>query len=151
MRSRYATQEGVRDRHLAHHKQQRQMNHEYRERHQKYAAKHYSSFDGRAKTLLKGAYKRDPGATVTLEHIVRMLGLGVCPVTKIPFDISSGFRRGGNGHNNPFAPSLDQIVAKGGYTNANTRLVIWQYNMMKGERTDEELLFICRSIVENAE
>ena len=31
-----------------------------------------------------------------------------------------------------------------GYTKENTRIVIWQYNLMKGELTDSELLDICK-------
>ena len=107
----------------------------------------YASLEGRAKTLLNGAKRRDKNATVTLDHIRNLLIDGICPVTGIKFELSHSFRLKTGRYYNPYSPSLDQIKPKNGYSNENTRLVIWQYNLMKGELSDTEILMICNSIV----
>jgi hypothetical protein len=110
----------------------------------------YESVRGRAKTLLKGAERRrykgkvfDIDEQFVLDPIIK----GVCQVTGLPFDLSP--------HpsycKNPFSPSIDRCDKNDGYSRENSRIVIWQYNLMKGEMTDEEILDICRQIVRVAD
>lgn len=56
-----------------------------------------------------------------------------CAVTGILFDYSSA-----RGWVNPLAPSLDRIDASKGYTDKNTRLVIYFVNVAKNEWSDEQ-------------
>jgi len=47
--------------------------------------------------------------------------------------------------------SIDQIVAQGGYTPGNIRLVCKQANVMKFTETDEQLLAWCKDIIKTLE
>lgn len=112
------------------------------------SAKFYESISGRAKTLLKSASRRcgnfPEKFDLDYEFILDKLNTGVCEVTGIYFD----FSKPESTSKNPYAPSIDRIDSKIGYTKSNTRIVIWQYNMMKGELSDEELLKICLVLTE---
>ncbi len=111
----------------------------------------YASTRGRALTLVKGAQRRAKSrgelCTVTLDFVMKALDIGYCPVTKIPFVIVSGQRAKGGMH--PFAPSLDRIDCAQPYSDINARVVIWQYNMMKGNLSDLELYYICEAVIRN--
>lgn len=116
--------------------------------------KRYCTISGRANALLRTARRSNASqttaCTVTLEHIVKGIEAGICPVTGFRFELSNQHRMTTLRKADPYAPSLDRIDARKGYTNENTRIVIWQYNMAKGETTDAEMLRLCRAVVENA-
>lgn len=139
----------VKMRHSAYGKQRR-LDPEYRQQSIERSAQFYASIKGRAQTLYRGALRRDPNATLTLDHIISMIERGVCPITGMSFVLIANHRANGKTAMHPYAPSIDQIEANGGYTNENTRVVIWQYNWMKGQLTDDEMLIICHAVVENA-
>lgn len=107
----------------------------------------YHSIGGRAKTLIKGAERRARGrgepCTVSLEFIEAGIARGFCEVTKIPFAMGVTSPKGMH----PFAPSIDRIDCNKPYSNENCRIVIWAYNMMKGNMTDAELYLICSAVV----
>jgi len=107
----------------------------------------YNSNEGRAKTLLNSARSRahkysefDLDDAFILEKITK----GRCEVTGIPFDMSSPVGT----FKNPYSPSIDRIDNKKGYTKTNTRIVLWQVNLMHGELSDDEFLEICKAVVE---
>lgn len=83
--------------------------------------------------------------SISPEWAVERLKPGKCEVTGIPFD----FNREGlaPGVMNPFAPSLDRKTPKLGYTEENTRIVIWLYNAAKGGWTDENVLRMAEALV----
>lgn len=113
-----------------------------------YHAKKYQTVRGRAMALLRGAKSRLPdGFSLSLEHIIREIEKGHCPVTGAAFDLRINRDGKSNRSWSPFAPSIDKIDARKPYTDANTRVVSWQYNIMKGELSDSEVLRICRQIV----
>lgn len=98
--------------------------------------------------LLRGAKSRLPdGFSLSLEHIIREIEKDHCPVTGVAFDLRINRDGKSNRSWSPFAPSIDKIDARKPYTDANTRVVSWQYNIMKGELSDSEVLRICRQIV----
>lgn len=101
----------------------------------------------RAKKILNAAIQRDPDCAVTLDHVLNGIRREYCPVTGIKFDLTRDGPWSKNRRYNPYSPSLDRIDSRFGYTNENTRIVIWQYNLMKGELTDEEVDFVCRRVV----
>jgi hypothetical protein len=74
------------------------------------------------------------------------LNIGVCELTKLPFDFSAI-----NTHSaNLYAPSLDRIDSKNpNYTKANTRVVLWGVNRALGENTLLEILPILKAMIEN--
>jgi hypothetical protein len=47
----------------------------------------------------------------------------------------------------PFAPSIDKIDPSKGYTKDNIQVVCWWYNSAKGRYTDEEVLELCKAVV----
>lgn len=49
-----------------------------------------------------------------------------------------------------WSPSLDRKDPNKGYTEENTRLILNGLNALKSTGTDEELIEICRAVMENA-
>lgn len=116
-----------------------------------YHKKKYETAHGRAWHLWVAAKKRKPGGfTLTLEHVAAQIKNGVCPITGALFDLKINKNREGRRSFTPYAPSLDKIDPKQGYTNENTRVVIFQYNVMKGELSDAELVELCKIVVARA-
>lgn len=102
----------------------------------------------RARDLVTAAKHRMPdGFSLTIERVIECLENGSCAVTGIRFDLQPYESKRSGKRCNPFAPSIDRIDSNKGYTNENTRVVIWQFNHMKGELTDKELLSVCLTIV----
>lgn len=150
MRNRYANSPGVRDKHLVKCRE-RQKDPEYRRATAERSGKFYQSIRGRTLTLIKAAKRRDPNATITYEWVFEQLKHGKCAVTGIPFDLTRDYRKKSGRRYNPLAPSIDRIEPSKGYTNENTRMVLWQFNAMKNEISDGELYLICKAFVERFE
>lgn len=117
-----------------------------------YGRAYYESKVGRAKTMMKSARRRSDKFSDTTDLtdkiILEMLETtSVCTVTGIPFD----YKPSESTKKNPYAPSLDRIDSSRGYIRENVRLVIWQYNLMKGEISDDELVVICKAVVNRGE
>lgn len=110
----------------------------------------YATIPGRAWAIHSAAKKRDPNCTMTLEHVVSGIEAGFCPVTGIKFDLTDEHQKMSGRYRNPYSPSVDRIDPRLGYTNENTRIVITQYNIMKNDLADYELLFICQQVVRRA-
>lgn len=111
-----------------------------------YAQTQYATTIGRARAMLKSAKRREHKGSefnLDLDFILEKLDNGVCEVTGIPFsyDKPDGVTC------NKFSPSLDRVDNNIGYIKSNVRVVVWQYNLMKGQITDYELLEICQAVV----
>lgn len=110
--------------------------------------KFYASVHGRAKTLLNAVNLRSRNKRwevgIDYEFIRMRLEIGTCEVTGIPFDLNPPE----NSKKNPFSPSVDRIDPNQPYTYKNSRVVIWQFNMMKAEMSDQQLINLCKIIVE---
>ncbi len=108
----------------------------------------YRSIRGRTLTLLKSAQRRSKNLSLDInvdyDFIYSQVSGGVCAATGLAFDLD----KPEGSMKNPYAPSIDRVDPNKGYTKDNTRIVIWQYNLMKGEITDDELLKLCTLIVE---
>lgn len=50
----------------------------------------------------------------------------------------------------PNSPSLDKINPAGGYTPDNVEVVCWAYNALKQTFTSDEVLDLCRRVIETA-
>lgn len=124
---------------------------EYVRKINEYGKNYYKSDHGRTKSLLKSAkrrsYKFDYHCDIDYYFILEKLEKGYCEATGIVFDKNGE----GDYSNHPYSPSLDRVDSKKGYTKENVRMVIWQFNLMKGEVSDEYLLSICDKFIENKE
>lgn len=57
------------------------------------------------------------------------------------------FRQNGKKGPHPFSPSVDRKDASKGYTQDNTRFILWGCNAIKGVGTDEDMFEIAKAIV----
>lgn len=73
------------------------------------------------------------------------LAAGVCEMSGLPFELAS--TRLGWGRN-PNGPSVDRIVAGGGYTKSNCRMILWSLNRALGNWGDDYFLRVFRAILE---
>lgn len=84
----------------------------------------------RAYSLLRSAKiraaKKGIPCTITREYVELALELGVCELTGLQFDMSSG-----NGRS-AFSPSIDRIVLARGYVPGNVRVIVWALNAAFG-------------------
>jgi len=89
---------------------------------------------GRLLTWIRArAGKTDRLFDLTHEWLAERLERGVCEVTGVALELSKP--PGSRFH--PWAPSVDRIDCKKGYTQDNCRVVCWIYNMAKSEWSDE--------------
>lgn len=104
--------------------------------------RYFESIKGRALQLHTSARQRAQKYklpfSITREWIEEKLVAGECEVTGTPLRLE--FRS--DLQTNPFAPSLDQKVARDGYTPENTQVVAYWYNRMKNDLTQTEALQI---------
>ena len=104
-----------------------------------------------ANTMLRDAKKRAKGRelpySLDKNWLLKKLQKGVCEMTQLRFE-ASVIRDNNNGMGSGFfAPSLDRINSKLGYTKRNTRIVIWGYNRAKGEHTDNEVKMLAYAVL----
>lgn len=124
----------------------------YAEKHRseaiEYGRNYYNSVVGRAKSMMKTIKKRMTkwGKLTELDfdesYLIELMNYGSCVETGIDFvyEKQSRFKC------HPYSPSVDRVDSNGIYSKDNIRMVIWQYNLMKGEMTDDELLTVCERI-----
>lgn len=65
--------------------------------------------------------------TLSFDRVLFALELGVCEATGLKFDMLA--RKG----RSPYAPSLDREDCSKGYTDENTRVVVWAFNSACGD------------------
>lgn len=90
------------------------------------------------------AARTDREFDLTREWIGERLQSGVCEVTGIALELSKP--PGSRFH--PWAPSVDRIDCKKGYTQDNCRVVCWIYNMAKSEWTDDVVVTFAKALAE---
>lgn len=127
---------------------QRRRNREYEKRNPQRSIQKNAVFRATAKGsscyLFWNAQRRAKIAriefTLTKEWIFERVLRGICEVTGIPFVIANGRK--------PWAPSLDKIDPKGGYTPDNVQVVVWIYNTCKWDSTHKDVVTFARAVVE---
>lgn len=140
-RKRSSLDSDIRKRRMKHEKIM--TNPELHEKAKSYSKLYYNSLTGRAKSLLKTTTRRsskfeEVDNPVDIEFILEKLKVGKCEVTGIAFDYDNKF----NTCKNPLSPSIDRVDSNKGYSKDNVRIVLWQYNLMRGELTDDQLFDI---------
>lgn len=83
---------------------------------------------------------------LTGEWVLEKLLAGRCEATGIQFDLYDGDYHT-EGTHRMFAPSLDQIKPRGGYTMDNVQVVCWCYNAAKSTGTDADVLRMAEALV----
>jgi len=105
----------------------------------------------RASSLLSAsrsrANKQNLSSSLTKEWIVERIR-NPCPRTGVTFDLKS--ESTGYGDRGPYIPSLDKIDPSGGYTADNVQVVCWWYNAAKQRFTDNEVMDLCKKVVQRA-
>lgn len=90
--------------------------------------------EGRAKKIASDARRRAKATDLPYhlrwEWIRDVLEAGRCQLTGLPFDLRMTAL--GRGPRNPFAPSLDRIVPRLGYTDQNCRVILMAVNTAIG-------------------
>lgn len=80
--------------------------------------------------------------SLTWDWLRPKLEAGCCEVTGVPFEyFLIGLSRG---KPHAFAPSIDRIDSRKGYTTGNCRLVVWIVNQMRGAFDDELVLYVAQ-------
>ena len=72
---------------------------------------------------------------------------GFCEATGIPFDLDT--RLSEIHASNPFVPSIDRIDSSLPYLKENVQIVVFMYNVCKGEFGHDDVVKFCRSVVRN--
>ena len=106
-----------------------------------------STARGRAMDLLRGARKRSKmlgmECSLSLDRIERVLADGVCEVTGIPFEVTT------NGRKSPWSATLDKTKNDSGYTDQNTKVVVWAYNVAKQTWDPSVVLRVAKALLGN--
>jgi hypothetical protein len=83
-----------------------------------------------------------------VEWIEKKLVAGVCEVSGLPLTFTSlQTGKGGNGSQNPFAPSLNRTNPTKGFLKSNVKVVIWMYHAGKQNVSHETFMQLCRALV----
>lgn len=72
------------------------------------------------------------------EWIEKKILAGFCEATGIPFDLET--RRSKIHASNPWVPSLDRIDSSKPYIKENVQVVVYMYNVCKGEFTHDDVV-----------
>lgn len=109
---------------------------------------HKSRYDKeRYKILWEAARTRAAKSNIEFslskENIKKVINVGLCQATNLPFEISSN-RRG------PYSPSIDRIDNSKGYSDNNCLVVCWCFNAGKNHFNIEDYIKICKKVVENS-
>lgn len=104
---------------------------------------------GRAVRLLSNCKRRakklNLSFDLTLTDIESKISLGVCELSKLPFDFSVPK----NSYTNPYAPSVDRIDNSKGYTKDNIRVVLSSINIALNDHGLKTMLPIFESLLKN--
>jgi len=84
--------------------------------------------------------KHSRTCNLTIEWIEEKIKKGHCERSGIAFDLSI------SRSHLPFAPSLDRIDNKGGYTMSNVQLVCSMYNLGKNRHADDDFIWFCKQV-----
>jgi len=81
------------------------------------------------------------------EYIYEKILNGKCEVTGIPFEYNktSSLRHA----KNPFVPSIDRTDSSKPYLKDNIKIVIYMYNVCKGEFSHSDVVNFCKLLIKN--
>ena len=94
------------------------------------------------------AKKRGLDYDIDVVFIHEKLKEGKCARTGV--DFSLGYNGKSYRDRSPYTPSIDKIDPKKGYTKDNVQVVCWWYNFAKSTFSDQEVLELCKKLVNHA-
>ena len=104
--------------------------------------------ESRVSEMLAGARNRalkmNVPCDIDFDFVYPLVQAGRCQKTGLPFDLEPH----PDHRVHPWAPSLDRIDGKKGYTTDNVRVVVAAYNYAKSEWSDDVLLRLAHAIVD---
>lgn len=113
-----------------------------------YDRKRYTTPKRRAEVLIRTAKQRADRQKIKFNLTNKWLEItllkGTCQVSGLEFDLQASKGKS----KNPFAPSVDKINPKKGYTKNNCQIVLHAINQAKGEMTMKEYIEITKLIAE---
>lgn len=116
-----------------------------KERQRKLQRQRYRAPEGRAAYIWRAARTRakEKGIafSITSDDVLSLIETGKCALSGIPFVFTKAKTL-----RNPFAPSLDRINPKNGYTKGNVRAVCVLGNYARSNWTDKELIAFCKGV-----
>lgn len=95
------------------------------------------------KELERRSAKKGLAFDLTIAFLDELFQASHCAVTGLAFsgELEDGSRQG------PWAPSVDRICSKLGYTKDNVQLVCWAYNTAKAAWADDVVLTMAKALV----
>jgi len=84
--------------------------------------------------IRKRANKKGLDFDLTVDWYIKELERGTCAITGIPFNLEPY-----KGMMHPFIPAVDREDNSKGYTQDNCNLVVYIFNIAKGENTYKEM------------
>lgn len=113
---------------------------------EKAKSKQYAAYHSSDETRLLQIYKSRRSYatkngipfTISFEEIWEAFSGGVCQVTGVPFrtDKARGLA----------TPSLDKTIPELGYVPGNVKLVVWAFNSLKGDSSEEEAIALIKEM-----
>lgn len=86
-----------------------------------------------------------PPPDFTSKWIEKKIIAGVCEATGIPFDLET--KRTEIHASNPWVPSLDRIDSSRPYLKENVQVVVYMYNVCKGEFAHEDVVRFAKMLM----
>ena len=86
---------------------------------------------------------------LSMSKVSAAISAGGCEATGIPFDMNVDRLRQKDRliRRSPWTPSLDRKDPAQGYTDKNTRVVVWLFNAAKESFTDADVMTMARAFV----
>lgn len=96
---------------------------------------------GIGKRLLEGCKKRGDLVTIDEVWVMERIEKGVCEVTGLPLKLKCE-----GGRRSPYTPSIDQKIPGMGYTQENSQLVCWIYNIAKCDWSHDDVITLAKAL-----
>jgi hypothetical protein len=113
-----------------------------------YSRNRYATVHGRASQMFNSAKyrakKRNISFDLDFNYIKLLVEMGYCAQTGLKLDLNVNDET----HYGFFAPSLDRVDAKKGYTNDNIQVVCNMYNMGKSDADELNFIAMCMAVAE---
>lgn len=106
-----------------------------------YQQRRRNTAEGYAERLVERARQMTKDTDLTFEYVLNLIHKG-CSVTGRPFIYENPF----SSKHNPYAPSIDQVIPKGGYYKSNIQIMCSCINRFKNDLQPEDFKIVWRAL-----